>query len=352
MRDFHDQSRQGGPADGQGRIAQAQTLAAVVPSWRGAAPGLLACTALLALSTPRIAWAQTVTVTSPTLGKVAAAPSGVTTFRFTPAGVVSVLSGSGTRVSTGSVEFQVTAACSSGNCTSKNSTVTIASTSGATGRAGTLTNFNVALGAGASLVGALPAPGSPYTFTIGPIGKNASAIFTIGADFPIKGDDDKTDATGLAKSPISVTVGSSGAQPASATATVFRSLSISGTNLDFGRIVRPATGSSAIVLPASTGSRQVTGNGIGLPTPAPKRALFTVLGEPSQTLTLTIPTSITLKDAKGDTLTIAASNTAPSTPMLDANGTLTFYMGGGFSITNTTPTGAYTGTFTVTAVYN
>lgn len=305
---------------------------------------------------PTVAWGQAATIGTATLGTVAADANGVTTFQFTPTGAVSRLSGDGVRISAGAVVFPVTVTCTNSWCGSQNVLVKVASTGTPTGRAGSLTNFTAQMGTAKLVTGGTVTGTNPITFTLKPIGNGSSVTFSLGADFPIKGDE-TAGTTGAASSAISITVSKANGSSAvtsggMATANVYRALSMSSSsNLEFGRFVRPATGSGAIAMTATTGALSV-GAGIGLSTPVRSRAAFTVTGEGDQTIAVTVPTTITLTDAALHTLTITTSNTAQGVQQLSTGGSLTFYVGGSFPISSTTPTGAYTATFTVTAAYN
>lgn len=305
--------------------------------------------------------AQSATVSTAALGTVTAAVTGVTTFRFAPAtGAVTVVSGSGTRNSTGAVRFGLSIACTSGYCTNKNMIVSIASIGTPTGRAGALTNFTVSPVSNATIVSAASGT-NPMNFTLGPIGAGNTATLYIGADLPIYGDDSTTKATGNASSSIIVTTtDDKGKSPATslgaATAKVVRHLTISSpTALNFGRVIKPASGNGSVVLPASTGTRTVAG-GIGLATPAPSRATFTTTGEGGQAISISVPTTITMSNGSGGTINVTTSNTAQGAQLLSNNiggsGSFTFYVGGAFAMTNSTPTGAFTGTYNVTVSYN
>lgn len=339
---------------------------------------LLAGAAFLALAAPRTALAQTASIVeSPStgLGNIVAAASGATTFRFdSVAGAVSQQGGAGVRMTSGSAVLQVTITCTSGknSCASGNSLVQIQPSGTKTGRAQALARFTVTMGT-AKLSGSAPTPGSPISFTIQKLGNGKTGTFTIGADFAVDGDDKlNTEATGLASSGVQVTVSApSGAgavvSTGAMTATVLRTPSLKILNnsaLNFGRIVRPSSGTSAILLPASTGTLTVTGTAIALPTPAPTRVQLQLSGEGHQTVSVTVPSTVILSSTVGtvtSTLSMTTSNTAQGTQQLSgtpggtgsaSSGTLDFYVGGAFAISPTTPTGVYQGNIVITAQYN
>jgi hypothetical protein len=318
-----------------------------------------ACGGVFALLMATQSHAQTATVSTAVMGNVASASSGVTILRFSPAaGAVSVQSGSGARVSAGAVRFPVSIACTGAACDKKNTIVTVGSTGTPTGRAGSLTNFTVAMGT-ATLVTAASGT-NPITFTIGQIGTGNAATFYIGADLPISGDDSAA-LTGTAGASIYVTTADDkGHNPITSggalTANVFRKISISQTAaLAFGRLVRPTLGSGDVTLTASTGTFAITA-GVALSSPAPVRGAFSITGEGGQTIAVSVPTTVTMTNGQGGSINVTTSNTAQGTQLLSnavgSQGTFGFYVGGTFPITATTPSGAYSGTYAINVSYN
>ncbi len=139
--------------------------------------------------------------------------------------------------------------------------------------------------------------------------------------------------------------------------TVLRPLTVTkNADLRFGTVVRPASGSgTAVVSPASV--RSVTGGVVALSIGnTPQAAQFTLAGEGGQSVAVTIPPSFSIANA-ADTLTVTTSTNLSSATQnlsnaMGADGALAFYVGGSVPIDSTTPTGLYTGTFTVSAAYN
>ena len=141
--------------------------------------------------------------------------------------------------------------------------------------------------------------------------------------------------------------------------TVVRPLTVT-KNLDlaFGTVVRPSTGSGTAIV-STAGARTFTGGVVGLASgDAPQAARFTVDGEGGQSVSVTIPASFSITN-NTDTLAVTTSNDLTgsvaaqtlSNTMGNA-GSLVMNVGGNVPITATTPTGLYTGTFTVSAAYN
>jgi hypothetical protein len=299
------------------------------------------------------------------IGTAVAAPAGATVFRINPAtGAVNVQSGAGYRLTTGQVRALVTISCQPGrpgpggpdNGCNEPAPIRVGGLATPIGRAGPLGSFTVSM-LSATLMGGVTGA-DPITFTIAPVGNNGSRTFYVGADFPLLGDDSGR-PTGNGENSFFVHVlNAVGAAVASDTdkgrVRALRALAAAkASDLGFGRIARPAAGSGTVSLDAATGERVVTG-GFAYPTPAPARAAFTVTGEGGQAFSASIPSTIQL--AGPQAITVTTSNTLPATPSLSgalgAAGSLTFHVGGSFPISGAMPTGAYTGTLTVTIDYN
>ncbi|MFA4940721.1 DUF4402 domain-containing protein [Brevundimonas sp.] len=141
--------------------------------------------------------------------------------------------------------------------------------------------------------------------------------------------------------------------------TVIRPLTITKTaDLKFGTVVRPGTGSGTVVVSAA-GARSVTGGVVGLTSgDTPAAAAFSVAGEGGQSVSVTIPATFSMANGS-DTLTVTTSNSLTGSAAsqtlsnaLGSAGSLAFSVGGSVPVGSTTTTGAYTGTFTVSAAYN
>lgn len=296
------------------------------------------------------------------IGTVVAASAGDTIFRINPStGAVTVQSGDGRRLSGSSVRAMVSVTCRPGRgndnaCLENNVPIRVAAIGAITGRTKALTNFTAAMGT-ASLA-TPPAGTSPITFSLTPLGNDTARTFFIGADFGVSGDDSgKPSGVGENNFVVSVTDGN-GATLASDTdkgrLTAFRALTAAKTaDLGFGRIGRPTTGSSTVTLDTA-GVRMVTGDAIAFPTPATTAAGFTVSGEGGQSFSGSIPATLQLNGP--GTITVTLTHTLPGAPTLSGAlgqaGSRTFNVGGSFTITSTTSTGAYSGVLTVSIDYN
>ncbi|MDQ3139777.1 MAG: DUF4402 domain-containing protein, partial [Pseudomonadota bacterium] len=311
--------------------------------------------------------AQTFTstvLTVPALGNVQSGQTGNTTFRIAPpGGAVTVIGGTGLRVSAGSAAALIRVNCGSqSQCDNSNALVSITRSGTPTRRGVALANFSVATGSGATAtIVSVPAAANTISFQIGPVGQNNNKTFWLGFDYPIQGDNSAA-ATGTAASAFTVTVSktngsSSSATVGNATATVFRRVTISqASTLAFGMVSHPFSGTGTVTIDPSTVAcvRSVSGSGVvAFPVPATSCPTYTVTGEGGQVfsttlgaLTMTgpgsIPVALTKFPAGNQTLSNA----------LGAAGTTSFRVGGTFNTSPATPPGGYTGTFSVTVQYN
>lgn len=308
--------------------------------------------------------AQTYTTsitTAPDLGKVVSAASGDTVFTIDEStGAVTRASGSGVRLATGTTRAAISVRCGNqGSCNNSTVAVKIGAIGTPTRRARALTRFTVAMGTATLRSG--PSGSNPITFTLNAIPRNTTRTFYVGFDFPIAGDNSGL-ASGAATSGYYVYVSKSSSQPTSGTtgtaaATIYRPIAISNpTDLVFGTIVRPRTGSGSVVINASTGARTVSGGVVGLSAPPPSRALFTVTGEGGQAFSVSMPTILLMLGTGAGILPVVLSTTAGSTQVLSSAvgsaGTYSFGIGGTLPVSSTTRTGSYSGSFTVTVDYN
>jgi hypothetical protein len=329
-----------------------------IPRRLGAA--LAAAVACACAAPAYAASSYTVTVTTPDLGKITAGATGDTVFRIDSAsGNTTVISGTGVRTGVGSVRALVTIQCtgSNGNC-NKDLNVRVGTIGSPIGRARTLTHLAVTMGTAVLTSTPNGGPGV-ITFSIGPIGLNASKTFWVGADLGIAGDDSGL-PTGAAESDFSVWTAETPAAPTSGPnggfrATVLRGLSISKTSdLVFGSVIKPPNGSGTVAINAVSGARTFTGGAAGVATPTPTRAAFNVTGEGGQAISVTVPATFQMTGPQP--ITVTTSNSASGSPVLSGSlgsgGSYTLGVGGSAPIAANTPDGSYTGNFTVTVAYN
>ena len=110
---------------------------------------------------------------------------------------------------------------------------------------------------------------------------------------------------------------------------------------------------------SAAGARTVAGGVVGLASgDTPQAAQFTVDGEGGQSVSVTIPATFTMANGT-DTLTVTTTNNLSGSAAaqtlsnsLGSAGSLAFRVGGSVPVASTSPSGVYTGSFTVSAAYN
>jgi len=128
--------------------------------------------------------------------------------------------------------------------------------------------------------------------------------------------------------------------------TVFRALTVAAnSSLAFGSFIRP-TGSATTAIISTAGV--LSGTATPIASSAHGNADFTVSGEGAQSVTVVVDSSFTMTGPAGANNTISVSTTATHTGIQTLGGSA----GGSISIATNQRTGAYTGTFNVTATYN
>ncbi len=322
----------------------------------------LALVAAFALVRPVFAETYTVaTVTSPAFGTVASATTGVTNFAMTTAGVVSVASGSGAKVTGANTASTVTVSCvnngvqGTGNCNAGGVAplIKIGATGTNTGRGNNPINFTVANGTGT--VGTVTTNGDgSIQFTMGNFGGQVSKTFLLGMTLPINGNDG-AGSTGAATGQFYVRANKNPNAPTTgvnqtANATVRRSLVVTkNSDLAFGTMLVP-TGTGAVII-STAGVRSTSGTAPTLITgPAFSAASYTITGESGTTFSITVPASFTMTNGT-TTLTVTTTASSTGTQTL-TGGTFALSVGGSVAVAATNTRGAYTGSFTVTLTYN
>jgi hypothetical protein len=329
--------------------------------WRGARTLSLALILQGLAFAAQAASSYTVQVTTNLdLGVITSGPSGDTVFRIDPTtAAVTIVSGTATRATNSATRAMVTISCAAtvaGDCTNPVA-VALASAGSPIGRARALSRINFTMGT--ALLSGGPGPPGSVAFTISAIGANSSKTFFVGADMGIGGDDSGL-RTGLAEADFSVntteaTTGVSGNATGRFLATVIRSIAISKvSDLVFGRVAAPASGSGTVVIDAITGAQSSTNGVATFASPSPSRAAFNVTGEGGQAFSVTVPASFVMSGPQSMTVTTTSSVTG--SPLLSgslgAAGSFIFGVGGSAAISSTTLNGDYAGSFTVTVAYN
>lgn len=318
----------------------------------------LFATAALACS-PAAAQEIVVDQLGPELGNVLSATSGDTVFRVHSSdGSVEVVSGTGRSLGIVNTRAEVEVSC--GNSTACDTTpidITIASMGSPSRRARALTNFNVT--PGTAVFQTTPTGSNPLIFRIAPVGKRKRKTFYVGADFGIQGNE-SGEQTGLATAPFQVS-GQMGPtflnDEGLATAVVFRPIGLELTsNLAFGNISIPSSGSGSVTIDPATGIRTTEGTGVqALNLPAPSRAAFTLRGEGGSTVSIAVPETIEMSgpggtvEVKVDTVGDGDVNLS-SSPGSEAVHYI--YLGGTIEVNSGLVAGNYSGNFTITASYN
>ncbi len=121
--------------------------------------------------------------------------------------------------------------------------------------------------------------------------------------------------------------------------------------LAFGSLV---AGSGGTVTVSPSGGRSASGGVILVPSGSGSAALFSVTGTSSATYAITLPANGVVSLTSGSN-TMAAnsftSNPAP-TGQLSVGGSQTLSVGATLSVGSNQPSGSYSGSFTVTVIYN
>lgn len=299
-------------------------------------------------------------ITDANFGDIVSATSGQTVFRSNASsGSVTLVSGSGVRLSATSANAVVTISCNGTNaCNSTNVQVQLSLAGTPTGRLAHITAISLANGS-ASITSAYSA-GSYIVINLTPIPRNSSRTFLVGFDLPVDGND-SADPTGNATSSYLITAqrqfgGGSGSLVGNILAKVIRPIGIAKTqDLQFGSVTRPSSGSGSITLTPG-GLASVTGTNVRrFPSSAATAAQFNVSGEGGQSVTVSVPTTMTLSGSSGS-VTASLTNTGGGAQVLSGStgtaGSVQVNVGGTVPLSSSTALGTLTGTVTVTVQYN
>ena len=150
----------------------------------------------------------------------------------------------------------------------------------------------------------------------------------------------------------------SSTQSTSGSATIIQPITLTkATDLAFGKIMRPSSGSNVVQINETTGTRTASGGGnAALIASTVSRASYSVAGEGGQTYSINVPATFDMtRSGTSDTVTVTLTATATSGTLsgtIGSAGASSFGVGGSFPVASTTATGAYTGSFDVTVAYN
>lgn len=150
----------------------------------------------------------------------------------------------------------------------------------------------------------------------------------------------------------------SATQSTTATAKIVQPITLTkNSDLAFGTVVKPTSGTNTITINETSGTRTSGGGGdAALATSTTSRAAFSVGGEGGQAFSITVPSTATMTRSGGsETLTVNLTPTGTSGSLsgsLGSAGTATFGVGGNFDVGATTVSGSYSGSFNTTVAYN
>lgn len=130
------------------------------------------------------------------------------------------------------------------------------------------------------------------------------------------------------------------------------------SDLVFGRIVRPSAGSDTVSISNTSDTVTATGGSavpIATTGVTTSRAKFAIAGEGGQTVALTVPASFAMTGTGTDiTVTLSPDKTGSQSlgGTLGSSSSINLNVGGSFTLGAAQATGAYSGSFTVSAAYN
>lgn len=318
-----------------------------------------ACAAFLLGLAPAAA-AQTISVHSidsggPAFGTIVSSAHGESVFRIAAAdGSVVRVSGTAVRLGGSGTRGLVTFTCTGDEnaCLGASTTVTISAAGGSTGRAGALANFTVAPGPNPPAIGAVTPGVSSLSFDISGIPAGGTRSLYVGADLAVEGEGGGS--TGTATSGFAVAVAAN-VMFGQAEATIMRPINLARqSDLSFGTILRPTTGTSSVTVAAADGARSLTGGNGALIGTSGSRATYVVTGEGGQIVSIGVPAAFIMR-GPGDievTLDSSAGTTGLLSAAPGAAGSLSFGVGGTMTVGSDTPPGDYVGTFEVVVQYN
>jgi hypothetical protein len=143
--------------------------------------------------------------------------------------------------------------------------------------------------------------------------------------------------------------------------TVFRALSITANRtLRFGTLIRPVSGSgTAVIDTVGAGALTVGGGVTTVASSTSGNADFSLVGEGAQSVSISVDASFIMNGPGGATLTVTTTGQTSGTgsqtlggSLGSASPTVDVVVGGSITIPSSQQTGAYSGTFNVTASYN
>lgn len=148
---------------------------------------------------------------------------------------------------------------------------------------------------------------------------------------------------------------SSATASANGSTTIVRPITITNTaDLAFGRIVKPSTGTGTVAIADNADTVSAASGAVALSGITTSRAKFDIAGEGGQVISVAVPASFDMANG-GDTITVTLDPDLGSTTTLSgalaAAGSASLNVGGTFNVPAATPTGLYSGSFSVTVQY-
>lgn len=140
------------------------------------------------------------------------------------------------------------------------------------------------------------------------------------------------------------------AHPALAQSPAAPAAMVKTSDMSFGAIVKPSSGSGTVTVGAGADTVALTGKGTAALGPV-SRAKFNVGGEGGQASTVTVPPSFVMSSG-GHDLTVTLTSSATPGALDGAAASDTLQVGGAFTLGSTQPVGAYVGSFAVITAYN
>ena len=126
---------------------------------------------------------------------------------------------------------------------------------------------------------------------------------------------------------------------------------INQTDMVFGDVA--ATNAPGTVILSPTGTRLTTGGAFVNSTVSSGPAVFDVIGLPNAVYAITLPDSVVLSGASGNSMVVDNFTSQPAnTGLTDSGGEQNLFVGGTLNINSNQAIGSYSGIMSVTVVYN
>ena len=147
---------------------------------------------------------------------------------------------------------------------------------------------------------------------------------------------------------------SSASASATGSTTIVQPITITKTaDLFFGRIVKPVSGTAGVQMFNNIDELNLEVGVVGLDEPV-SRAKFTIEGEGGQAVSVSVPGSFTMSQGAETLDVVLEPDLGASVTLsnaLGSSGTAALNIGGYFYVPSDTPSGVYSGSFTVTVAY-